>query len=197
MWFGRQSLLKSVIALNGMVYEPREDSYFLAEHVRKHARGKVLDMCAGSGVQAKAALQNPDVENVLAVDIDERSVERVKEELKVYGNVTVQRSDLFSGIGDERFDTIICNPPYLPQDPGVEDAELYGGPNGWEFTERFLREARSYLSPGGRILLLFSSLTNRERLERAMKEFGYGYRELGQLAMFFERLFVYEVYRAD
>lgn len=176
-----------------MVYEPREDSYFLAGYVKEHARGNVLDMCTGSGVQAKAALHNEMVDGVLAVDVDEQSVELVREELQIYDTVRVLQSDLFHEISKEEFDTIICNPPYLPDELGHNDSEIYGGRNGWEFIERFLRDAKGYLAQDGQILMLFSSLTNKDCVEKTMKDLDYRFQQLGEMAMFFERLYVYRV----
>jgi len=175
-----------------MVYHPHEDSYFLADFVKLHARGRVLDMCCGSGVQTFAAIQNKKVKTVKAVDIDPDAITVVEE--SPY-DVTVVQSDLFAGLGKEQFDTIVCNPPYLPKDKGIEDPALYGGQNGYEFTERFLQEAIPYLASQGNILLLFSSLTNKERIDLTIKKLGYHYEQLGELAMFFERLYVYRLWR--
>ena len=51
------------------VYEPREDSNLLEKYVRQYAKGKVLDIGTGSGIQAIAAAQNKKVSSVLATDI--------------------------------------------------------------------------------------------------------------------------------
>lgn len=182
-----------------MVYEPREDSQFLARFVERHARGRVLDVGTGSGIQAFTALQNADVEGIVAVDIDPLAVECVKERIVAEldqaqrRRIVVLRSDLFESLEGELFDTIICNPPYLPDERDDNDPALYGGDGGWEWSVMFLREAKGYLSRGGQILFLFSSLTNKERIDAALKDLGYWYEELGILAMFFERLYVYRV----
>ena len=46
------------------MYEPREDSEFLAGFVKEYARGSVLDMGTGSGIQAKTAKENENVTEV-------------------------------------------------------------------------------------------------------------------------------------
>lgn len=173
------------------MYEPREDSEFLAGFVREHARGKVVDMGTGSGVLARAALENPAVEEVTAADADAEAVAR----LKGSPRIRAVHSDLFANLEGELFDTIVCNPPYLPDEEGDEDAALYGGPGGYEWIERFLQEARNHLAERGSILLLFSSLTNKERIDAAIKALKYRSEELGMLAMFFERLYVYRIWR--
>ncbi len=52
------------------VYRPAEDSYLLAKHVESTVSGNVLDMGTGSGIQAVTAAMKPEVESVLAVDIN-------------------------------------------------------------------------------------------------------------------------------
>ena len=59
-----------------MIYERSEDSELLAKYVEEYAKGKVLDIGTGSGIQAEAALRF--TKNVLAVDVDEESVNYVK-----------------------------------------------------------------------------------------------------------------------
>lgn len=183
------------------VYLPREDSELLQRSVREHARGRVLDMGTGSGVQAFTALERPDVTEVVAVDVNPLAVgyvrERIERELPAEKRqrITVLQGDMFSAIPHERFDTIICNPPYLPQEDEDGDPALYGGQQGYEWSVTFLEHAQHHLNPGGQILFLFSSLTNRERIDLELKRLHYAHEELGVLAMFFERLYVYRIWQ--
>ena len=82
---------------------------------------------------------------------------------KVYKDkrIAFVRSDLFSDVADERYDTLIFNPPYLPDDGGPHNPALIGGKHGYEKLVRFLNEANDHLTANGRILMLFSNLTNR------------------------------------
>jgi release factor glutamine methyltransferase len=184
------------------VYEPREDSDLLARYVRMMARGNVLDMGTGSGVQAFAAIENSHVKEVIAVDINPLAVDHVRKRIDVLRHenprarkIVVLQSDMFKSLQGQKFDTIICNPPYLPDEEKDSDPALYGGPQGYEWTARFIYEAQDYLAPNGQILLLFSSLTNRDRIDLELKMHGYRFEELGQLAEFFERLYVYRIWR--
>lgn len=167
------------------MYEPQEDSELLAACVRKHAFGKVLDMCTGSGIQARAAQATQSVTSVLAADIDP-SV------LPIEG-IDSQQSDLFSSITGT-YDTIICNPPYLPNDPDDDDIALYGGSEGWEFTKRFLEEAKAHIAAQGQILLLFSSLTNKDKVLAVATSLGYEAEQLARKRYFFEELYVYRLH---
>lgn len=183
------------------VYEPREDSDLLARFVRMLAKGKVLDMGTGSGVQAFAALENSKVKEVIAIDINPLAVEHVQNRIRVMRNenprvskLVVMKGNMFDAIRDERFDTIICNPPYLPDEAGDHDQALYGGTEGYEWSVKFLREAKHHLAPNGQILFLFSSLTNKDRIDLELKSLGYLHEELAVLAEFFERLYVYRIW---
>ncbi len=137
------------------VYEPREDSQLLAELVGERAFGEVLDLGTGSGIQGiTAALRGC---RVTFSDISERAIEAAKRNAElneVDGQFIV--SDMFAGIGGD-FDTIIFNPPYLP-DEGGADAALDGGPDGRAVIDRFIGEYRRHLREGGIALLLESSL---------------------------------------
>jgi release factor glutamine methyltransferase len=184
------------------VYEPREDSDLLARFVRMLARGKVLDMGTGSGVQAFAAIENSKVKEVVAADINPLAVEYVKNRISVVrnenpraGKITVLKSNMFDAINQERFDTIICNPPYLPDEEKDHDPALYGGTEGYEWSVKFLHEAQQHLAPNGQILFLFSSLTNKDRIDLELKSLGYLHEELVVLAEFFERLYVYRIWK--
>jgi release factor glutamine methyltransferase len=103
------------------VYEPREDSQLLATQVRLYARGRVLDMGTGSGIQALAAKENKTVTDVLAVDVNKAAVDRVAKL-----GIAAKKSDMFKELKGEVFDTIICNPPYLPDEEKDHDPALYG-----------------------------------------------------------------------
>src|SRR3989338_1304496 len=107
-FFLNQCFINFLITLFRMIYEPREDSVLLKKWVKKLVKGKVLDMGTGSGVQALAALEK--TKDVLAADINPECVEYVKKK-----GVNALQSDLFSNI-TEKFDWIIFNPPYLPED---------------------------------------------------------------------------------
>lgn len=170
-----------------MIYEPREDSYLLEKYIKKLAVGRTLDMGTGSGIHALAAKK---ATSVLASDFNKEAVARAKQK----GIETVY-SDLFSNI-KETFDTIIFNPPYLPEDPD-EDKEsklaTTGGKKGSELLERFLQEAKKHLAKEGQILVIVSSLT--KDAFKIFKKHGYSNKILEEKKMFFETLYVCQLHR--
>ncbi len=172
-----------------MIYPPKEDSLLLEKHVKRLARGKVLDMGVGSGIQALAAAKKS--KSVLAVDVNPVVVLHCKKNIK-NKKIKCLQSDLFSKIKDE-FDTIIFNPPYLPQELPERDVALEGGKKGYETIVRFLDSANAHLKTDGMILLLFSSLSNKNRVEQSIKQNLFEYKQLDRLHIFFEDLFVYKI----
>ncbi len=172
-----------------MIYPPQEDSILLAQWVAKRARGRVLDVGTGSGIQAQAAAARKAVKSVLAVDIDPAVVAHCRKNV-VAKKISCVHSDLFARVTGQ-FDTIIFNPPYLPQELPERDIALEGGKQGYETTVRFLERANAHLATDGQILLLFSSLTNKNRVEEAIAQQLFVFKELERAHIFFEDLFVY------
>ncbi len=178
------------------IYQPAEDSYLLQKFVRRFATGRVLDMGTGSGIQAITAIEVPSVREVLAVDINPKAVEALKKEVESQKQklrkIKVMQGNLFENV-DGYFNVIIFNPPYLPQDKGIEDSALYGGKKGWEISERFFKEVSGYLFPEGIVLFLFSSLTNKQKIEEILQHNLLQWEELGEEKIAFEMLYVYKI----
>lgn len=181
-----------------MIYEPREDSHLLQKHVQQQAWGRVLDMGTGSGIQALAAVRNPNVREVVAVDINEEAVAQLLKKIQEEKLRKIQtlQSDLFAHVRGQ-FNVILFNPPYLPQDKGIEDAAIYGGKKGWEVSERFFAQVSRYLFPDGKILFLFSSLTHKERIEQILQHHLFQFQELGREALPYEELYVYLIEKSS
>jgi len=194
--------LSGVKSLCIMVYEPREDSYFLLGYVKKLVYGRVLDMGTGSGILALGAAEKKSVDEVVAVDIDKDAVTRLRrkeqERLRRAGEnktskLRVYESDLFTNI-QGRFDVIILNPPYLPLDEKDKDIALDGGVKGYELIEMFLKQAKKHLAEKGFILMVFSNRTGKEEVDKIIKREGYKSELLGSKSLaFFEELYVYKI----
>jgi len=95
----------------------------------------------------------------------------------------------------KKFDTIIFNPPYLPQDVGITDRRLYGGKKGYELIEKAFKNIREYLADDGIILLLFSSLTKKVKVEQIIHQEAMDFEEVAKVHVSFEDLFVYKIKR--
>lgn len=175
-----------ITVLDG-VYSPREDSYLLAKAVRSHARGRVLDLGCGTGIQGIIAAKAGCA--VTFVDINPRAItcaQRNAAQNHVSGNFVV--SDLFSDVHGT-FDTIVFNPPYVPTAPlsrlRDRDHSTDGGVMGREVIKRFLSSYGPFLGAGGSVLLLESTANNYAKELRGMHA-----KVVEREPLFFEQLVV-------
>lgn len=157
------------------VFRPRSDSWLLADVVSGSgwARGaRALDLFTGSGVVGVAAARAGAGE-VVAVDVSRRAVLTARLNGRLNGvRVRGVRGSLFAPVGGERFDLVTANPPYLPgEDDGLPArgaARAWeGGRDGRLLLDRLCAEAPPHLRPGGRLVVVHSSLLGEEEtLER-------------------------------
>ena len=185
-----------------MVYEPREDTFLIEQEVERYAQGRVLDMGTGTGVLAIEASQKADF--VIGVDINKDALDYAKKKAKAMRieNIKFVHSDLFSYFKryPDKFDLIIFNPPYLPEEKGESEEvkkQISGGKKGYEILERFFSEANDYLKSDGKILVVFSTLTGIDKIHEILENYAFSYQKLSEEAYDFETLFVYLVEKSD
>jgi release factor glutamine methyltransferase len=171
------------------IYDPREDSFLLQKYVKEYAFGKVLETGTGSGILAVEAAQSHRVTSVLAVDIQKEVIAHCKKTIE-NKKIRFMQSNLFENVKG-RFDTIIFNPPYLPADKRDPDITLDGGKHGYETIELFLHAANKYLTENGKILLLFSSLSKKNKIDECIAQNLFTAKLIDQQHISFETLYVY------
>ena len=126
---------------------------------------RVLDLCCGGGcIGLAVAHYFPDVLVDLA-DIDSAALALARENTQAMGladRVNVIESDVFSALGEVRYDVILSNPPYVDaQDLAELPAEfrhepelaLGSGPDGLDLTRRILRDSRRFLADSGLLVV--------------------------------------------
>ncbi|MDP3122224.1 50S ribosomal protein L3 N(5)-glutamine methyltransferase [Polynucleobacter sp.] len=133
------------------------------------ADGRALDLCTGNGSLAVLlALSCPDI-HVSACDISAPALAVAARNLDRHGlssHVELFHGDLWSPLPDpndeNRFDLIICNPPYvnaasmrnLPAEYHAEPAlALAGGEDGMDLIRKIIANAPDYLSERGALVL--------------------------------------------
>jgi release factor glutamine methyltransferase len=152
------------------VFRPIADSRLLAGCVAAELEpgDAVADLCTGSGLLAITAACN-GAGAVTAVDISRRSVLNVRLNARLnHARIRVVRGDLFAPLTGERFDLIVSNPPYVPTDtapvPSAGPSRAWmAGRDGRAFLDRLCARASAHLRPGGRLLLVHSSVCHPDR----------------------------------
>lgn len=151
---------------------------------------RILDLCCGGGcIGLAAAHYFPDARVDLA-DIDAQALELARENTRLHdldGRVRIVPSDVFSALVGERYDVILCNPPYVDAEdlagmPAEYLAEpalgLGSGQDGLDLTRRILAEAGEYLEPHG--LLLLEVGNSAQALEVAFPDVPFTWVEFAQ-----------------
>jgi release factor glutamine methyltransferase len=178
------------------VYEPAEDSFLIADAGLKEAEPgmRILEVGTGSGFVSAVLQANIKGIYLVATEINPHAASCARANC-----VEVIRTDLFRGIRPEkpenRFDLILFNPPYLPTSkdekvPGWLNYAFDGGLSGRETLDRFLDEVKDYLKPGGKILVLISSITGLENVREKMKCLGFKVDIVEREKVSFEELMV-------
>ena len=149
--------------MNRDVYPPSEDTHLLRDAALDDVQPDdvVLEVGTGSGVVAEALAE--EALCVVATDLNPDAVRAARQR-----GVSAVRTDLAAAL-DARFDLVVFNPPYLPDEERTPDDALAdalgGGETGREVSERFLDSVPRVLAPDGRVFLVASSLSGTEDLE--------------------------------
>lgn len=144
---------------------PRMETELLVEVAKQHIANKsasVLDLCCGSGAIGIALAKTTNA-RVACSDISKKALKMTALNAKL-NNVKLEiiYSDLFHNI-KERYDVIVCNPPYIPQieynelDAMVKKYDpklaLVADNDGFAVYENIAKSASEYLLDGGIIIL--------------------------------------------
>ena len=107
-----------------------------------------LDLGTGCGVEAMLA--SPHAERVLATDVSARAINfaAFNAQLNLTPNIEHRVGSWFEPVGDERFDTIVCNPPYVIS-PASEYIYRDSGLKGDSVSEQVVRSIPAHLAEGG------------------------------------------------
>ena len=174
MILGEWDFMGLTFRLNKSTLIPEQDTEVLVEtaleELKRRGLGeaplRILDLCTGSGCILLSLLHELRNAGGLGTDLSEEALEAARENavrLGLQERAAFRQGDLWEPVGDERFDLIVSNPPYVPTDviptlePEVRCGEPYaaldGGEDGLVFYRRIMREAAGHLKPSGIIIV--------------------------------------------
>lgn len=174
MILGEWDFMGLTFRLNKSTLIPEQDTEVLVEtaleELKRRGPGeaplRILDLCTGSGCILLSLLHELRNAGGLGTDLSEEALEAARENavrLGLQERAAFRQGDLWEPVGDERFDLIVSNPPYVPTDviptlePEVRCGEPYaaldGGEDGLVFYRRIMEEAAGHLKPSGIIIV--------------------------------------------
>ena len=174
MILGEWDFMGLTFRLNKSTLIPEQDTEVLVEtaleELKRRGLGeaplRILDLCTGSGCILLSLLHELRNAGGLGTDLSEEALEAARENavrLGLQERAAFRQGDLWEPVGDERFDLIVSNPPYVPTEviptlePEVRCGEPYaaldGGEDGLAFYRRIMREAAGHLKPSGIIIV--------------------------------------------
>ncbi|MBA3675799.1 MAG: peptide chain release factor N(5)-glutamine methyltransferase [Sphingosinicella sp.] len=160
---GRRAFWRIELEVGPGALVPRPDSETLIEaaldHFGQDGPSRVLDLGTGPGTLLLAALDQWPRARGVGVDISEEALayaNRNAERLGLSGRASFRVADWAAGL-DERFDLILCNPPYveagcaLPVDVMEWEPHqaLFAGADGLSAYRRLAPEIARLLVPAG------------------------------------------------
>ena len=190
MILGEWDFMGLTFRLNKSTLIPEQDTEVLVEtaleELKRRGPGeaplRILDLCTGSGCILLSLLHELRNAGGLGTDLSGEALEAARENavrLGLQERAAFRQGDLWEPVGDERFDLIVSNPPYVPTDviptlePEVRCGEPYaaldGGEDGLVFYRRILKEAAGHLKPSG-IIIVESGFDEAAQISALMQD---------------------------
>jgi methylase of polypeptide subunit release factors len=115
--------------------------------------GRALDLGTGSGIQALHASRHAT--RVTATDLNPRALHFARLTLALSGarEADLREGSLFEPVGDERYDLIVSNPPFVIS-PGGRFTYRDGGMAGDDLCRSLVQQSADHLNDGGWFQLL-------------------------------------------
>lgn len=150
---------------------PRPETEWWTEKLIAHLKEKfgdkpftVLDLCAGSGAIGLAILAHIPAARVTFAELMPAHVQLIRRNIRQndldVSRTAVLEGDLFSPIPTgSRFDIIVSNPPYIPENRELPESvtifeppeALFSGTDGLSLIRRIAEEAPTYLHADGEL----------------------------------------------
>ena len=165
------------------IYEPKEDSFLLANKIQNMKSVKTLEVGIGSGLVTNELIKISKI--VIGTDI---SYDVLLEYKKSPNNIN--SIDLVCCINCDVFrhnvfDLIVFNPPYLSSHD-IVDLAVDGGIDGIQITVEILETIYPILKINGEILFVSSSFSNYVKIINLLEKQGFQVKIVDKYHVFFE-----------
>jgi release factor glutamine methyltransferase len=141
------------------VWSPSIDTVLFAEALAKILKNKknfktAVEIGTGSGFLSKYVLAKcKSLKEMLIIDINPYAIKSAMD------NIRDNRAVFYSGDGlkkikNQKFDLMICNPPYVPRPKSIDDNPY----EGVGVLDYLVHQGQKHLNPGGVLLVNVSSL---------------------------------------
>ena len=167
---GRQEFYGLDFVVSPDVLIPRPETEMIVENaleiLKSRSAARFCEVGTGSGCISIAILYHAQGAAAVGLDISERALEVTRknaEAHRVSDRFDLKVSDVFEILGDEKFDLIVSNPPYIPRrdiddlQAEVRDFEplnaLTDGADGLSIIRRIVAGAPRFLKPAGWLLM--------------------------------------------
>ena len=157
-------------AVSPAVLIPRPETEVLVEQAMDRVKGlaapRIVDMGTGSGIVAILLAQRCPAADVTAVDVSAAALAVARANADRHKvRVRSLEGDWYGPLGDERFDLIVSNPPYvvagdphlqqngLPFEPQMALTDAVAGGDGLACIRALIASASRHLLPAGWLLI--------------------------------------------
>jgi release factor glutamine methyltransferase len=174
------------------MYAPSDDTYLLADCIRQYYGRRALEIGIGSGLLLSILEKN--FAYVAGSDIDLQALQNCRQQT-VSSDALLVCCDAGSAFKIGKFDLIVSNPPYLPNDDcyNMRDLTVHGGPTGIETTVHFINSALPLLAGDGKMLIVISSFADSWALDNVIVENKMRKKIVKERRLFYETLSIIEL----
>lgn len=187
---GRSEFFGLPFHLNHNVLIPRPETERLVEVAQNIAQSSnvenIVDVGTGSGCIAVSLASKFSSVKIVAVDKDKMVLELARENAAlnaVVKQIEFCQLDILREELNEKFDLLISNPPYVPQNEIADLPEeiryheprfaLTDGKDGLTFYRRFASKGWDWVKRGGHMLLEVGRGKHPQQVERIFTDAGY------------------------
>lgn len=126
---------------------------------------QILDLCTGGGSLALLAARAYHGAQVIGADLSAEALALAADNIALHqlaDRVSLRQGHLWAPLGQQRFDLVLCNPPYVnaqamsrlpPEFLHEPQSALAGGADGMDLVRDILSGAASHLTPRGVMVL--------------------------------------------